>query len=711
MKQKLFLWASLLFMGLASTQPTLAQDKWDGKTVATNFYSGTGTQSSPYIIRTGAQLSFFFNQLKSGVTYEGKYVRLSNDIDMSYKFCETGTFSGDFDGGKHSIEGLEVEFVKNLSGSIHDLKIMCSGYQPHAVNTINTTGYMYNCYVHVHSGPGSLGYFAALAIKNNGLIENCYASGYIHGNGEYGIGYQIAALVYQNYGVLRNCASQVSVYNYSGGDQSDVMAYSNTGTVEDCVQGTNSVTTMFDFTGNTCTVELIDLLHFTDDSSIERTKGQQIGTLPVPSYDCTFLGWYRNGESVNSTEIVNQNWTLFAKWEQRIKKQPTKKDMSVIVDDPSHASVTWFRLTEEPRYFADWQSTNHSRDSESSQTYTFSNCAGYNLSFQYVVSSEVADRFIAKMNENVLVSKGGEHTDSYSYVIPDNDTYILTLSYLKDDSESEGDDMVTVSNIKIAPSPEIVLSNEFTLPSNLMVDDYIYYCVVSYSNTGAEIISNYISTKIEHQEATSSLAISDASGLVGCNFTLPISLTNEDEITAMQFELSLPDGVNVTSAALTDRKNDHTIGYKQAANGNYQFTVFSGASKAFSGNEGVVANILLSVSNSMAAGNYTIQLKNIELTTTAAIAINPADQSATLTVSNIKLGDVNGDDKISITDAVGIVNYILGSPSATFHAEAADVNGDSKISITDAVAVVNIILNQSSSVKEHRMLEREREPQ
>ena len=113
----------------------------------------------------------------------------------------------------------------------------------------------------------------------------------------------------------------------------------------------------------------------------------------------------------------------------------------------------------------------------------------------------------------------------------------------------------------------------------------------------------------------------------------------------------------------------------------------------------------------MAAGNYTIQLKNIELTTTAAIAINPADQSATLTVSNIKLGDVNGDDKISITDAVGIVNYILGSPSATFHAEAADVNGDSKISITDAVAVVNIILNQSSSVKEHRMLEREREPQ
>ena len=209
------------------------------------------------------------------------------------------------------------------------------------------------------------------------------------------------------------------------------------------------------------------------------------------------------------------------------------------------------------------------------------------------------------------------------------------------------------------------------------------------------------------------LSISNVNGHVGDTFTLPVSLINEDEISAMQFELSLPDGVSLTSAALTDRKNDHTIGYKQAANGNYQFTVFSGSSKAFSGNEGVVANISLSISNSMAAGNYTIQLKNIELTTTSASGINPTDQSATLTVSNIKLGDVNGDDRITITDAVGIVNYILGSPSATFHAEVADVNGDNKISITDAVAVVNIILNQSSSVKEHRMLEmeNEREPQ
>jgi M6 family metalloprotease-like protein len=66
-------------------------------------------------------------------------------------------------------------------------------------------------------------------------------------------------------------------------------------------------------------------------------------------------------------------------------------------------------------------------------------------------------------------------------------------------------------------------------------------------------------------------------------------------------------------------------------------------------------------------------------------------------------GDANGDGKVTITDAVAIVNYILGNQSANFNAEAANVNGDvdddgkPKITITDAVGVVNIILNGSGN--------------
>ena len=91
-------------------------------------------------------------------------------------------------------------------------------------------------------------------------------------------------------------------------------------------------------------------------------------------------------------------------------------------------------------------------------------------------------------------------------------------------------------------------------------------------------------------------------------------------------------------------------------------------------------------------GTYELAIKNIELTNKAGVAINPVDVSATLTISNVKPGDTNGDGKISITDAVAIVNYILGRASANFVKTAADVNGDGKISITDAVGIVNKIL-------------------
>ena len=62
-----------------------------------------------------------------------------------------------------------------------------------------------------------------------------------------------------------------------------------------------------------------------------------------------------------------------------------------------------------------------------------------------------------------------------------------------------------------------------------------------------------------------------------------------------------------------------------------------------------------------------------------------------------KTGDVNGDKKVTITDAVGIVNKILGNPSAGFNEPAADVNHDGHITITDAVGVVNIILNNGGA--------------
>ena len=60
---------------------------------------------------------------------------------------------------------------------------------------------------------------------------------------------------------------------------------------------------------------------------------------------------------------------------------------------------------------------------------------------------------------------------------------------------------------------------------------------------------------------------------------------------------------------------------------------------------------------------------------------------------NVLPGDANGDGKVSITDAVVIVDYILSDGQTPLVPAAADMNGDGKISISDAVDVVDLILN------------------
>ena len=77
------------FSFFAVAQPNAASAAWDG-TVATSFSSGSGTEASPYVIATETQLGYFFKQIQSGVTYEGMYIRLSKDLNMTGSTWSTG---------------------------------------------------------------------------------------------------------------------------------------------------------------------------------------------------------------------------------------------------------------------------------------------------------------------------------------------------------------------------------------------------------------------------------------------------------------------------------------------------------------------------------------------------------------------------------------------------------------------------------------------
>ena len=56
-------------------------------------------------------------------------------------------------------------------------------------------------------------------------------------------------------------------------------------------------------------------------------------------------------------------------------------------------------------------------------------------------------------------------------------------------------------------------------------------------------------------------------------------------------------------------------------------------------------------------------------------------------------GDVNGDEKVDISDVVAIINQMAGA--ATW--DKADVNGDEKVDISDVVAVINLMAGTQSA--------------
>ena len=64
-------------------------------------------------------------------------------------------------------------------------------------------------------------------------------------------------------------------------------------------------------------------------------------------------------------------------------------------------------------------------------------------------------------------------------------------------------------------------------------------------------------------------------------------------------------------------------------------------------------------------------------------------------VNNVLMGDVNGDNAVTIQDVVLLVDYTLNKPISGFTIEAADVTGDGLINISDVVAIVNLVLKKN----------------
>lgn len=104
---------------------------WDGTKVSAP--EGSGTQASPLLITRGSELAYIAKQVNDNSnTFEGKYIRLSNDFDLCNKMWKpigvnaSKPFKGNFDGNGKTISGLK--YTEELATVAEDKFVGLFGY-------------------------------------------------------------------------------------------------------------------------------------------------------------------------------------------------------------------------------------------------------------------------------------------------------------------------------------------------------------------------------------------------------------------------------------------------------------------------------------------------------------------------------------------------------------------------------------------------------
>ena len=196
-------------------------------------------------------------------------------------------------------------------------------------------------------------------------------------------------------------------------------------------------------------------------------------------------------------------------------------------------------------------------------------------------------------------------------------------------------------------------------------------------------------------------------GHSGSQVSLPIMMKNTAAIRGFQFDLYLPDGVTIavnakgkTLVSLSTERlgedDEHSLLVAKQEDGCYRFLCNSMYEETFLGNNGEIATATLEIAEGVEDGDYPIIIKNQKLSESDISKFYETPQvKSTLSVVSYIPGDINGDDKVDISDYIGVANYILGNAPESFNQKAADVDENGTIDISDYIGVANIILSGS----------------
>ena len=151
---------------------------WDGTSVSTEF-SGDGSEENPFLIKSGADLKLLQESVNGGNSYQGKYFKLLNNIDLSNHEWEpigngTYPFSGSFDGNYNKVINISRHELYSTNKFI--------GFFGKVTGNISNFGVENVEYIIENSASNAVSSAGGLVGNFKGTIDNCYARNVKIGN-------------------------------------------------------------------------------------------------------------------------------------------------------------------------------------------------------------------------------------------------------------------------------------------------------------------------------------------------------------------------------------------------------------------------------------------------------------------------------------------------------------------------------------------------
>lgn len=183
---------------------------------------------------------------------------------------------------------------------------------------------------------------------------------------------------------------------------------------------------------------------------------------------------------------------------------------------------------------------------------------------------------------------------------------------------------------------------------------------------------------------------------------LDIGLANEDEVTALQCDIVLPQGMSIETVGNSylveineeRRGRDHNVTVNKTGADTYTILLSSPSGKAFKGNTGTLMTIHLDIED-VDAGYYYIYARNASIAKPSSEMLYLNDMSLQINIMHrYLLGDANGDGMVDVADYVVTANKLVNKPVVAFYDDAADVNRNGGIDIGDLVGIIQRALGR-----------------